>query len=112
MNFSTLVNTRGAASGRFRYWLACATLAPSGQPRFEYEDHERGQQQGLPTLLTLFELRIFQPNLRQGLGRRLMAFAAGEARRRGLCEIRLYTHEVMSGALGGCYRVELHDRST
>ena len=37
---------------------------------------------------------------RQGLGRRLMAFAAGEARRRGLGEIRLYTHEVMSGALG------------
>jgi ribosomal protein S18 acetylase RimI-like enzyme len=37
---------------------------------------------------------------RQGLGRRLMAFAAGEARRRGLSEIRLYTHEAMSGALG------------
>ncbi|HSA81789.1 MAG TPA: GNAT family N-acetyltransferase [Geminicoccaceae bacterium] len=37
---------------------------------------------------------------RQGLGRRLMAFAADEARRRGLGEIRLYTHEVMSGALG------------
>ena len=37
---------------------------------------------------------------RQDLGRRLMAFAAGEARRRGLSEIRLYTHEVMSGALG------------
>ena len=37
---------------------------------------------------------------RRGLGRRLMAFAADEARRRGLCEIRLYTHEVMSGARG------------
>jgi ribosomal protein S18 acetylase RimI-like enzyme len=37
---------------------------------------------------------------RQGLGRRLMAFAAGEARRHDLSEIRLYTHEVMSGALG------------
>jgi ribosomal protein S18 acetylase RimI-like enzyme len=36
----------------------------------------------------------------QGLGRRLMAFAAGEARRRDLSEIRLYTHEAMSGALG------------
>jgi ribosomal protein S18 acetylase RimI-like enzyme len=37
---------------------------------------------------------------RQGLGRRLMAFAAGEARRHDLSEIRLYTHEVMSVALG------------
>ena len=37
---------------------------------------------------------------RRGLGRRLMAFAADEARRRGLGEIRLYTHEVMTGALG------------
>jgi ribosomal protein S18 acetylase RimI-like enzyme len=36
---------------------------------------------------------------RQGLGRRLMAFAAGEARRLGLAEVRLYTHEVMTGAL-------------
>ena len=37
---------------------------------------------------------------RRGLGRRLMAFAADEARRRGLGEIRLYTHEAMSGARG------------
>ena len=36
---------------------------------------------------------------RQGFGRRLMAFAADEARRRDLREIQLYTHEVMSGAL-------------
>ena len=36
---------------------------------------------------------------RTGLGRRLMRFAAAEARRRGLLEIRLYTHEVMAGAL-------------
>jgi ribosomal protein S18 acetylase RimI-like enzyme len=36
---------------------------------------------------------------RQGHGRRLMAFAEAEARRQGLDEIRLYTHEVMTGAL-------------
>jgi ribosomal protein S18 acetylase RimI-like enzyme len=36
---------------------------------------------------------------RQGRGRRLMAFAEQEARRRGLAELRLYTHEVMHGAL-------------
>jgi ribosomal protein S18 acetylase RimI-like enzyme len=36
---------------------------------------------------------------RRGLGRRLMAHAAQEARRRGRGEIRLYTHEVMHGAL-------------
>ncbi len=36
---------------------------------------------------------------RQGVGRRLMAFAAAEARRLGLAEVRLYTHQVMSGAL-------------
>ncbi len=35
---------------------------------------------------------------RQGIGRRLMGFAEGEAARRGLGEVRLYTHEVMSGA--------------
>jgi predicted ATPase/GNAT superfamily N-acetyltransferase len=37
---------------------------------------------------------------RRGLARRLMAFAADEARRRGLSELRLHTHEVMTGALG------------
>ena len=36
---------------------------------------------------------------RQGIGRRLMALAEQEARRRGLAEVRLYTHEVMHGAL-------------
>jgi ribosomal protein S18 acetylase RimI-like enzyme len=36
---------------------------------------------------------------RQGLGRSLMAFAAAEARRLGLAEVRLYTHEVMVEAL-------------
>lgn len=36
---------------------------------------------------------------RRGLGRRLMAHAAQEARRRDRGEIRLYTHEVMHGAL-------------
>ncbi len=36
---------------------------------------------------------------RQGVGRRLMAFATAEARRLGLGEVQLYTHEVMTGAL-------------
>ena len=36
---------------------------------------------------------------RLGHGRRLMAFAATHASRRGLPEIRLYTHEVMAAAL-------------
>jgi ribosomal protein S18 acetylase RimI-like enzyme len=32
----------------------------------------------------------------RGLGRRLVAFAAAEARRRGFAELRLYTHETMT----------------
>jgi predicted ATPase/GNAT superfamily N-acetyltransferase len=36
---------------------------------------------------------------RRGVGRRLMGFAAQEAGRLGLGEVRLYTHEVMQGAL-------------
>ena len=32
----------------------------------------------------------------QGLGRRLVAFAEAEARRRGFAELRLYTHETMT----------------
>jgi len=35
----------------------------------------------------------------RGLGRRLMGFAEAEARRRGLPELRLYTHELMTGNL-------------
>lgn len=47
---------------------------------------------------------------RQGIGRRLMACAEQEARRRGLAEVRLYTHEVMHGALA-LYRT-LHYQET
>ena len=47
---------------------------------------------------------------RRGIGRRLMAFAAQEAHRRGLAEVRLYTHEVMHGALA-LYRA-LHYEET
>jgi predicted ATPase/predicted N-acetyltransferase YhbS len=36
---------------------------------------------------------------RQGVGRRLMTCAAQQAHRHGLGEIRLYTHELMQGAL-------------
>jgi ribosomal protein S18 acetylase RimI-like enzyme len=36
---------------------------------------------------------------RRGVGRRLMGFAAQEAGRLGLGEVRLYTHEIMQGAL-------------
>jgi GNAT superfamily N-acetyltransferase len=32
----------------------------------------------------------------QGVGRQLVSFAESEARRRGYCEIRLYTHAVMA----------------
>ena len=47
---------------------------------------------------------------RRGIGRRLMGFAAQEARRRGLCEVRLYTHEVMHGALA-LYRALHYEES-
>jgi predicted ATPase/GNAT superfamily N-acetyltransferase len=47
---------------------------------------------------------------RQGLGRRLMACAAQDARRRGLAEIRLYTHEAMEGALA-LYRALNYEES-
>src|SRR5260370_28733503 len=33
----------------------------------------------------------------QGLGRRLIAFAESQARRLGYAELRLYTHETMTG---------------
>lgn len=36
---------------------------------------------------------------RQGVGRGLMAFAEAKARRLGLAEIQLYTHQAMTGAL-------------
>src|SRR5688572_9501370 len=83
---------RSRASGRggifmascgFRGGLDCATLAPPSQPGFKEQDHKRGQQQYLPTLLTLLMLRIFQPKLYEGFGCRLLS---------GLRLLRFYAH--------------------
>ena len=52
-----------------------------------------------PDHLFVDVLAVRPERQRTGLGRRLIGFAAAEARRRGLLEIRLYTHEVMAGAL-------------
>ena len=45
--------------------------------------------------LLLDNIAVAPAHQGQGIGRRLMAFAEDEARRRGLPEIRLYTHELM-----------------
>ena len=52
-----------------------------------------------PDHLFVDVLAVRPERQRTGLGRRLRAFAAAEAGRRGRREIRLYTHEVMVGAL-------------
>ena len=52
-----------------------------------------------PDHLFVDVLAVRPERQRIGLGRRLMALAAAEAGRRGRREIRLYTHEVMVGAL-------------
>ena len=42
-----------------------------------------------------------QPGLQgRGIGRKLVAFAEGEARRRGYAELRLYTHQRMTENIG------------
>jgi GNAT superfamily N-acetyltransferase len=46
--------------------------------------------------LLLDNIAVHRDRQRQGLGRRLIAFAETEARRLGFAELRLYTHEKMS----------------
>ena len=48
-----------------------------------------------PNYLLLDNIAVSPPRQGLGLGRRLLAFAEGEALRRGYCEIRLYTHQTM-----------------
>lgn len=45
--------------------------------------------------LRLDNIAVSPAHQGQGIGRRLMAFAEDEARRRGLPEVRLYTHVLM-----------------
>ena len=45
--------------------------------------------------LLLDNIAVSPAHQGQGIGRRLMAFAEDEARRRGLAEVRLYTHALM-----------------
>jgi ribosomal protein S18 acetylase RimI-like enzyme len=46
--------------------------------------------------LLLDNIAVRPDRQRQGLGRRLMGFAEGEARRLGHVELRLYTHQTMT----------------
>jgi ribosomal protein S18 acetylase RimI-like enzyme len=46
--------------------------------------------------LLLDNIAVRPDRQRQGLGRRLVAFAEAEARRLGLAELRLYTHQKMT----------------
>jgi GNAT superfamily N-acetyltransferase len=48
-----------------------------------------------PDHLLLDNVALLTSHAGRGLGRRLMAFAEAEARRRGYAEIRLYTHALM-----------------
>ncbi len=48
-----------------------------------------------PDYLLLDNIAVAPEHQGQGLGRRLLAFAETEARRRGYREIRLYTHRTM-----------------
>ena len=48
-----------------------------------------------PDHLLLDNIAVHPGRQGQGLGRRLVAFAESEARRRGYAELRLYTHEKM-----------------
>jgi ribosomal protein S18 acetylase RimI-like enzyme len=49
-----------------------------------------------PDHLLLDNIAVRRDRQGQGLGRRLIAFAEAEARRRGLSEVRLYTHQRMT----------------
>ena len=49
-----------------------------------------------PDHLLLDNIAVRRDSQGQGLGRRLIAFAEAEARRRGFDEVRLYTHELMT----------------
>ena len=49
-----------------------------------------------PDHLLLDNIAVRPDHQRQGLGRRLIAFAESEARRLGYAELRLYTHEKMT----------------
>jgi len=49
-----------------------------------------------PDHLMLDNVAVDPDRQGQGLGRRLVAFAESEARRRGHAELRLYTHEMMT----------------
>ena len=49
-----------------------------------------------PDYLLLDNIAVAPARQGQGLGRRLIAFAEQQARRRGCRELRLYTHEKMS----------------
>jgi GNAT superfamily N-acetyltransferase len=48
-----------------------------------------------PDHLLLDNIAVAPTHQGQGLGRRLLAFAEAEARRRGYSALRLYTHELM-----------------
>ena len=49
-----------------------------------------------PDHLLLDNIAVRPDRQGRGLGRRLIAFAESEARRRGYAELRLYTHETMT----------------
>jgi ribosomal protein S18 acetylase RimI-like enzyme len=49
-----------------------------------------------PDHLLLDNIAVQPDSQGMGLGRRLIAFAEGEARRLGFAEVRLYTHQTMT----------------
>ncbi len=62
-----------------------------------------------PAALLLDNVAVAPSAQGKGYGRRLIAFAEEEARRRGYCEVRLYTHVLMSENVARYQHLGFHE---